>query len=240
MSELKVALITGGTKGLGKELLSCFAEFNYQVVGTYSKDHSAAEQLMSQFKDKNVLIKKCDVTSLEGVEELFKQISKKFGRLDVVINNAAATFEPTAFSKLHWHEFQTQVDVSLKGSFNVLKQASEIMRKKKDGVVLNILTNALKSTPPKGFTAYAAGKAALLSLAKSFDSEFSRFNIRTYNVFPGLMDTALTQSWHELMIDQIKSASLSKDFVSKRKVAELCLELSNSKEKLPMDHFIEE
>ncbi|MGE0632949.1 MAG: SDR family NAD(P)-dependent oxidoreductase [Pseudobdellovibrionaceae bacterium] len=240
MTESKIALITGGTRGLGKELVSAFLGAGYLVIGVYGHDEHAANELRKTFAKEKLLVKKCNLANPEEIEILFKEISEIYGRLDVVINNAAAFFEPTTFNRLSWQDFQKQIDVSLKGSFHILKFAAEIMRKKKDGAVLSILTNAIKSTPPKGFTAYAAAKSALWSLMKSFHAEFARLNIRTYNILPGFMDTSLTQAWHELMVEQIKSASTSKNFVDKKKIAHICLELASSAQQEKTDYFIEE
>ncbi len=124
----------------------------------------------------------------------------------ILINSAAAPFNPTPFHLLTAHEVETQWNVIAKGSFFCTQAAIRRMVQNKSGVIINILSQAMQGEPPKGFSAYVMAKCAVDGLGKSIAAEYSHLGIRVLAYAPSFLDTSLTQAWE----DRIRTAILSR------------------------------
>lgn len=194
----RVAVITGATKGLGRELSLAFGEAGYEVVGVYRSDSTSAEVIGSEFRAKN--LRGCFVTqdiSEDGNwTEFDKIIDENRSKPFTLIANASHGFAPKPFHLNKWNEISDLLDVNVKGTFSVLKRILPYMVKTRSGTFISILSSAVK-THPKGFAGYITAKSALEGLTKAAAAEYSERGLRIFSVSPGFMKTALTEAWSD-------------------------------------------
>ncbi len=203
--EMRTAVITGATRGLGRELSFIFARSGYRVIGFFRANVSAAELMRKEFSQSGLAGEfiQHDITSEadDGVWQTVEDAENV-----TLINNACPSFDPIAFHLLRWEQFQTQIDGAVKGSFLCIQALLRKMVQQRRGTIVNVLTSALKDGPPKGFSAYLVGKAALRTLTESLAAEYADRGVRIFSVSPPYMKTDLTCSWqttvHSLLTAQ--------------------------------------
>jgi len=200
----KLALISGGTKGLGRVLSLGLAQNGYRVISLYASDEGFAQTLRADVERMGLLsqVIRCDVGSQQQVLTLFKNCRSWFDESEItLIHNASSSFSPRPFLQIPWEEFQTLHQTNAGGYYNLTQACLPRMLVRKKGTVIDILSGALQASPPKGFASYLCAKGGLQSFSRSLASEYSRLGIRIYSFSPGLMDTPLTQSWDPMMMD---------------------------------------
>lgn len=192
---MKTAIVTGGTKGLGREISLGFARSGYFVVSLYSSDESAAQQLIDAIAkcQGRGLVMRHDVCSEDL--EIWNHSAIQNAESLTLIHNACGAFTPAPMHQLAWNDFENALSVALKGAWNSSQPLLRAMLKKKVGTIVNVLTSAIEGVPPKGFAAYAVAKYALRGFTLALASEYSGRGIKTFSVSPGYMDTGLTSSW---------------------------------------------
>lgn len=192
MGERKVAFITGGTRGIGKEVALKFAENGYDIVINYVSDRTDVEKLKKELEEKNIkaLILKADVTNREQIEELAKQAIEEFGRIDVLVNNAGIT-KDNLLIRMSEEEFDKVIEVNLKGTYIVTKAVTKYMMKKRAGSIIN-LSSVVGVSGNAGQVNYSASKAGIIGFTKSIAKELSSRNIRANAVAPGFIETDMT------------------------------------------------
>ncbi len=198
----KVALITGGSRGIGKQVALRFAKQGFNVVINYVSDKTDIESLEKEIKAQNsdidVLLIKSDVTSYEASEEMIKQAIEKFGKIDVLVNNAGIT-KDSLLIRMKEEEFDRVIQVNLKGVFNVTKAAVPYMMKKKEGSIIN-LSSVVGVVGNAGQCNYSASKAGIIGFTKSLAKELASRNIRVNAVAPGFIKTDMT----DVLSDTVK------------------------------------
>ena len=139
MEEKKVALITGGTRGIGREIAKKFAKEGCNLVLNYVSDNTDVEKIKSEFNEYgiDVLVLKADVSVFSDCENLVKEAIAKFGKIDILVNNAGIT-KDTLIAMMKEDAFDKVIDVNLKGTFNVTKNVVPYMMKKRNGNIINI------------------------------------------------------------------------------------------------------
>ena len=200
MEEKKVALITGGTRGIGREIAKKFAKEGCNLVLNYVSDNTDVEKIKSEFNEYgiDVLVLKADVSVFSDCENLVKEAIEKFGKIDILVNNAGIT-KDTLIAMMKEDAFDKVIDVNLKGTFNVTKNVVPYMMKKRNGNIINISSvvgvvgNARQSN-------YAASKAGIIGFTKSLAKELAPRNIRVNAVAPGFIDTDMTS----VLSDKVK------------------------------------
>ena len=199
-------IVTGATKGLGREMLLAFSAGGHQLIGLYAHDDKAADALRAQLQSmgSQSRILKVDITA-DATEAGNLPEIQTAGHL-VLINNAWAPFAPRPFHLLEWHEFETGWN-GVKGSWQAVRVVLRPMVRTKTGTIVNILTTAVQGLPPKGFSAYATAKHGLRGLTLALAAEYGHLGIRVFSVSPGFMSTALTAAWHERMVESIRHGS---------------------------------
>lgn len=207
MSRRHTAIVTGATKGLGRETTLAFARAGHRVLGFYAADDGAAEEMRSELRsfDQDSAIVRHDV-SVENVDVWSRPEIQQAESL-VLINNACAPFVPTPFHLLRWEDFESGLNVDLKGSWLCSRAVLRPMARLGGGTIVNVLTSALHGMPPKGFAAYLAAKLALRGLTLSLAAEYGTRGMRVFSVSPGFMSTALTASWDERLQDAIRAGA---------------------------------
>lgn len=192
MEEKKVAIITGGSRGIGKEIAKKFAKENYNLVINYVSEKTNTEELKKEFEalGAEVLFIKTNVTSYEECEKMAKDAINQFGKIDVLVNNAGVT-KDSLLLRMKEEDFDTVINVNLKGTFNVTKACIPYMMKKKSGKIVNI-SSVVGISGNSGQANYAASKAGIIGFTKSVAKELASRNILANCVAPGYIATDMT------------------------------------------------
>jgi 3-oxoacyl-[acyl-carrier protein] reductase len=223
----RIVIISGATRGLGKELSLAFARADYSVIGLYRSDAESANRLLSELKcnnDEITFIRK-DITSDNDWSEFDGLLKSNNNKHITLISNACAPFSPKPMHLINWQEISDQIDVTLKGTFAIQSRVLKYMLRFGSGTIINILSAAMRSNPtPKGFSAYIAAKCALEGLTRATASEYAAKGIRVFSVSPGLMQTSLTMNWSEHLKSSIIATGGS--FQDPARIAQLILRLA--------------
>lgn len=205
MENKKVALITGGSRGIGKAIALEFANNNYDLVINYVSDKTDLEALTTEFKQKGaqVLFVKTDVTSFIDCEEMVKSAIQRFEKIDVLVNNAGIT-KDGLLMRMKEEDFNKVVDINLKGTFNVTRNIVPYMVKQRQGRIINI-SSVVGVTGNAGQANYAASKAGIIGFTKTVAKELASRNIQANAVAPGFIDTDMT----EVLSDAVKESIYS-------------------------------
>lgn len=192
MKENKTIFITGGGRGIGKEVALKFAENGYNIVTNYVSEKTDVEGLKKEFEEKGVksLILKADVTNSEEIENLVKKAVEEFESIDVLVNNAGIT-KDNLLMRMSEEEFSKVIDVNLKGTYIVTKIVSKYMMKKRQGSIIN-LSSVVGVVGNAGQCNYSASKAGIIGFTKSIAKELASRNIRANAVAPGFIETDMT------------------------------------------------
>jgi NAD(P)-dependent dehydrogenase (short-subunit alcohol dehydrogenase family) len=215
----KVIVVTGGGTGLGKSMSKYFLELGASVVITSRKidvlNETAKE--MTELTNGNIFPVQCDVTDYSQVENLLNTSIKKFGRVDVLVNNAAGNFiSPT--ERLSNRAFDIIINIVLKGTYNcTLAFGKQWIEKKSEGTVLNIITT-YAWTGSAYVVPSACAKAGVLSLTRSLAVEWGKYGIRTNAIAPGPFPTK--GAWERLLPGDLKDKFDFKNKVPLKRVGE--------------------
>lgn len=205
MEEKKVAIITGGSRGIGKEIAKKFAKENYNLVINYVSEKTNIEEIKKEFEElgAEVLFIKTNVTSYEECEKMAKDTINKFGKIDVLVNNAGVT-KDSLLLRMKEEDFDTVINVNLKGTFNVTKACIPYMMKKKSGKIVNI-SSVVGISGNSGQANYAASKAGIIGFTKSVAKELASRNILANCVAPGYIATDMTNGLSDAVKESINN-----------------------------------
>src|SRR3972149_4412160 len=223
----RVALITGASGGLGRVLSLRFAEGGSAVAVNYYQSKAAAEEVVSEIKvnggDAEPFY--CDVRSSRDVISMIDLIVARWGKIDLLINNAAMNIDNLLF-RTAVKDWESIIATNLSGSFYTIRAVSKYMMKKKRGHIINI-SSLVGLKGHAGQCAYSSAKAGLIGLTKSAALELGRFNIQVNAILPGFMKTAMTESLPEQDVDSIINANILNKEQDISEVAEFVYRLSN-------------
>lgn len=202
-SEDKVALITGGSRGIGAACVLLLAKKGYKVAVHYRSQKEQAEKLCAEIGESAHPF--CFDLSQEGSPEaLVKEVKQHFGRIDILVNNAGCSIDQMiTFAKPA--DFQTLLQTNLISVFALTKAVSKIMIKQKSGSIIN-MSSVVGHTGNGGQSMYAATKGAITSFTKSIAVDLAAFGIRCNCVAPGFIETDMTG----VLSDEVKQAILNK------------------------------
>lgn len=188
----KVAFITGGTRGIGREIAITLAENGFDIVVNYREKNDLLSSLQEEIESKNVefLAVQGDVSKYEDAERMIKEIIDKFARIDVLVNNAGIT-KDTLIMRMQKEDFENVVNVNLVGTFNITKNVVPYMMKQRDGRIIN-LSSVVGISGNAGQANYAASKAGIIGFTKSLAKEVGSRNILVNAVAPGFIETQMT------------------------------------------------
>ncbi|QSX05546.1 3-oxoacyl-[acyl-carrier-protein] reductase [Sedimentibacter sp. zth1] len=189
----KVAVITGGSRGIGKAIAMKLASCGAKIALIYAGNSEKAEEACTEIQalGAEVFCFKCDVKDFNATKQTVKDIKEKFGNIDILINNAGITKDGLILS-MKEDNFDSVIDTNLKGAFNMIKHTSNIMLKKRSGKIINISSIA-GIIGNAGQANYSASKAGLIGLTKSVAREFASRNICCNAVAPGFIETDMTK-----------------------------------------------
>ncbi len=191
----KVAIITGGSRGIGFATAEKFLAEGAKVIITASSDanaQKAADKLRSLHPDAVVDGISPDLSSLESVQESFRAVAEKYGSIDILVNNAGVS-ESTPLVNYTEELYDKVMDLNVKGVFNAAKAAVEFMAQQGSGVILNTSSMVSISGQPSGF-AYPASKFAVNGLTISLARELGPKGIRVNAVAPGITETDMMKA----------------------------------------------
>ncbi|WP_415813096.1 3-oxoacyl-ACP reductase FabG [Mesobacillus thioparans] len=187
----RVAFVTGGSRGIGQGIVQLFAQEGAKVA-FIDLNEEALAGTTNELREKGyeVYSKVANVTDAEQVEQAFKEVNDAFGSVDILVNNAGVIRDNLLF-KMTDSDWQTVMDVHLKGSFNAAKAAQKYMVEQEYGRIINISsTSALGN---RGQANYAAAKAGLQGFTKTLAIELGRYGITANSVAPGFIETEMTK-----------------------------------------------
>ena len=204
--ENKVALITGGGRGIGRSICESFAENGCDVAFTYNSSKEAAENLVEELKKYNVKVKsyKSDASDHDKSVELIDNIISDFERIDVLVNNAGIT-KDNLLMRMSPSDFKDVVNVNLGSVFNLTKSSIRIFLKQKEGSIINI-SSIVGVKGNAGQSNYAASKAGIIGFSKSIALELGSRNIRCNVVAPGFIETDMTDSLSDDVLEKWKES----------------------------------
>ncbi len=215
----KVALVTGGSQGIGKGICQRLSSYGCAVAINSSSDKSKelAKELSSDGKNAKAYM--ADVSKADEAKTLIENVLKDFGKIDILVNNAGITRDGLAI-RMSEEDFDKVISVNLKGTFNCSQQAAKIMMKNKGGNIINI-SSVIGIHGNAGQTNYAASKAGIIGLTKSLAKELARRNIRVNAIAPGFIETRMTKALNEKVKETVLENIPQKRFGKPSEVAEL-------------------
>lgn len=216
----KVALVTGGTSGIGKEIVKELLEKECRVITCYHSNEEVAKETEKELNNDNLLIIKCDVSREDEVINMFNIIKSKFGNLDYLVNNAG-TFIDNYIKDFKIDDFKKVLDINLIGKVICTKHAYEIMNN--NGSIVNISSH-LGVVPCTESPAYCAAAAAIINFTKATSLEYANKKIRANSICPAFTPTPLSlRGWSQEEIDEkLRETPLGR-FATPEDTAKLCL-----------------
>ena len=188
---MKTALVTGGSRGIGKAIAQKLTETSNVAVGYSNSKEQAVEVVNSiQANGGNAIAVQIDVTDNESVEKCFELIEKEFSSVEILVNNAGIT-KDNIFPRLKQDDWDLVIDTNLTGSFRASQRAIKGMMKNKWGRIV-FISSVAGISGNMGQSNYAASKAGMIGLAKTISKELGSRNITSNVIAPGYIDTDMT------------------------------------------------
>lgn len=208
----KVALVTGASRGIGKEIALGLARKNMDVAITYSSNVEMANEVLEEIKGYgvNAIAVRADVSIEEDVKNLVKEVEEKLGTVDVLVNNAGIT-KDNLLIKMSDEDFDKVLDVNLKGVFLCTKAVARAMMRKRYGKIINI-SSIVGVGGNAGQGNYAASKAGVIGFTKSIAKELGSRGIRVNAIAPGFIETQMTEVLREDIKEQMLNSIALKKF----------------------------
>lgn len=203
MLKNKVALISGGTRGIGKAIALNMAKNGADIIVLYSGNKQMAEDVVftakTEYKVKAIALK-CDVADFENVKNTVNTVIKEFGGIDILVNNAGITADKLVMGMTE-NDFEKVIDVNLKGAFNMIRHTVMNFIKKRNGRIINI-SSVSGICGNAGQANYSSAKAGLIGLTKSVAKELASRNITCNAIAPGFIQTDMTDKLPEKIKQQ--------------------------------------
>ncbi len=201
----KVAVVTGGAKGIGRAIALKLAEDGFNIVVNYRSSLNSVEEVIGEIKEigSEAIAVQGDVSIFEDAKNIMKQAVDAFGRIDVLVNNAGITRDGLIL-RMKEEDFDKVIEVNLKGAFNCIRHVSPIMVKQRSGKIISI-SSVVGVTGNAGQVNYSAAKAGIIGITKSTARELASRGINVNAVAPGFIKTDMT----EVLSDKVKDVTLN-------------------------------
>jgi 3-oxoacyl-[acyl-carrier protein] reductase len=225
--ENKVALITGGSRGIGKGIVEVFAAQGAHVAFTYNSSAEAANAMADELSQNGVIVKayQSDAAQFDQAESLVAQVLADFGSIDILINNAGIT-KDNLLMRISEEDFDRVIEVNLKSVFNMTKAVQRTMLKQRHGSIIN-MSSIVGVQGNAGQTNYAASKAGIIGFSKSVALELGSRNIRCNVIAPGFIETEMTQKLDEATVQSWRDGIPLKRGGTPQDIANTCLYLAS-------------
>lgn len=203
--ENKTALVTGGSRGIGKAIALKLAEYGANVAITYARSADAAEEVKTQIEKMGRKAKslQADAVNFEKAEAVIREIVDEWGRLDILVNNAGITRD-NLILRMNEEQWDEVIETNLKSIFNYSKAAAKPMMRNRGGSIINI-SSVVGISGNAGQSNYAASKAGIIGFTKSYAKELASRNIRSNVIAPGYILTEMTGELDEKVLANIEA-----------------------------------
>jgi len=183
----KVAIVTGGSRGIGRAIVQALAREGAKVAFTYVQNKALADEVAN---GETILAFQANVTSFDQAKDLVKQVKERFGRVDILVNNAGITRDKllALMSEKDWDDV---IDTNLKGAFNLTKQVVGLMIRQRSGAILNVTSiSGIVGMP--GQVNYSSSKAGMIGFTKALAKEIAKANVTVNALALGFVETDMT------------------------------------------------
>lgn len=221
----KIALITGGSRGIGAAIVRKFVAEGAKVAFTYARSTGPAEALVAELGADNVKAYQSDAASFEASAELVKQVTADFGNYSILINNAGITRD-TLLMRMSEDQWDSVMDNNLKSIFNLTKHSLRPLMKSGAGSVIN-MSSIVGVTGQAGQANYAASKAGIIGFSKSLAKEMGSRNLRCNVITPGFIQTDMTDELPEALRESYLSKIPLKRLGEPEEIAKACVFLGS-------------
>jgi 3-oxoacyl-[acyl-carrier protein] reductase len=200
----QVALVTGGSRGIGRAIVKAFAAEGAKVAFVYKGSKEAAEALAAEVAREGgtVLALQADVASAEQAHQCVERVMKEWGRLDILVNNAGI-IRDDLFVRLEPEAWKAVLDTNLGGAYNFCRAVAYPMMKQRSGRIINVSSVAAEHVNP-GQTNYAASKGAINSFTRALAAELASRNVTVNAIAPGFIETDMSEAVRNKAGDLIK------------------------------------
>lgn len=225
--EGKTAIITGASRGIGREIAEVFAKHGANVAFTYSSSAEAAKVLEDELTALGVQAKgyQSNAADFNEAQKLVDDVIATFGNIDILINNAGIT-KDNLLMRISEEDFDTVINVNLKSVFNMTKAVQKIMLKNRKGSIIN-MSSVVGVKGNAGQTNYAASKAGVIGFTKSVALELGSRNIRCNAIAPGFIETEMTAKLNDDVVQGWRDGIPLKRGGTTEDVANACLFLAS-------------
>lgn len=228
MIQNKNAIVTGGTRGIGREIAKTFAQNGANIAINYRSYNEETKNLIEELESFGVKVVavKCDVTNEEEVSNFVKEVKDKFESIDILVNNAGIT-KDGLIMRMSEKDFDDVINVNLKGTFNTTKAVSSVMVKQRQGKIINI-SSVVGVTGNAGQCNYAASKAGVIGFSKSVARELASRNVNVNVIAPGYINTDMTKVLPDKVKEEVIKTIPMKKIGDPKEIANLALFLSSN------------
>ena len=225
----KIALVTGASRGIGRQTAITLASYGANVIVNYNGSKEKAEEVVSIIKENggNAASYGCNVADYEAVETMMKDIVKEYGAIHILVNNAGIT-KDGLLMKMSEEDYDAVVDINMKGTFNCIKHISRQMLKQKGGRIIN-LSSVVGVYGNAGQVNYSASKAGIIGITKSVAKELGSRGITVNAIAPGFIVTEMTDAMPEDAKNQVADHIAMKRLGNVEDIAELAAFLASDK-----------
>lgn len=225
--EGKTAIITGGSRGIGKGIVETFARHGANIAFTYNSSNEAAEAIAAEASKEGVKViaYKSNAANFDESQELAAKVMEEFGSIDILINNAGIT-KDNLLMRISEEDFDAVIEVNLKSVFNMTKAVQRPMLKQRHGSIIN-MSSVVGLKGNAGQTNYAASKAGIIGFTKSVALELGSRNIRCNAIAPGFIETEMTGKLDETIVQGWRDAIPLKRGGSPEDIANACVFLAS-------------
>ncbi|MBU3075567.1 3-oxoacyl-[acyl-carrier-protein] reductase [Clostridium estertheticum] len=199
----KTAVVTGASRGIGRAIALKLAKHGANVVVNYRNSVDAVQEVVKEIEDLGVkvLAIQADISSYDDVENMIKKSVEEFGSIDILVNNAGIT-KDGLLMRMKEADFDSVIDINLKGAFNCTRHVAAIMLKQRSGRIINI-SSVSGITGNAGQVNYSAAKAGIIGMTKSVAREFGGRGVTCNAVAPGYIQTDMTEDLSAKVKDTI-------------------------------------
>ena len=225
--ESKVAIITGGSRGIGKSICETFAQNGCNVAFTYNNSKESAESLTKELNGSGIKAKayKSDASNFDDATKLVEDVLDDFGKIDILVNNAGIK-KDNLLMRMEKSDFDSVINTNLSSVFNLTKASIKTFLKQRNGSIINI-SSVVGVKGNAGQSNYSASKAGIIGFSKSIALELGSRNIRSNVIAPGFIETDMTNSLSEDVINSWKESIPLKRGGSPSDVGNACVFLAS-------------